>query len=73
VLLFAEGKGVEAIAEAIGRTQATVYYQIHQFNQRGLDFLQDVARKGRPLTYDELQRGAMVQAAKTKPQELGVE
>ena len=73
IMLFHEGKRVEAIAQEIGRTIATVYYQVHQFNSRGLDFLEDQQREGRPLTYNEQQRGAMVQAAKTNPQQLGLE
>jgi len=72
VLLFHEGKRVEDIAEEIGRTITTVYYQVHQFNDRGLDFLQDRQREGRPLTYDEQQRGEMVKTAKTNPQHLGL-
>lgn len=70
VKLWRAGKRAEAIAEQVGRTTATVYYQLHQFNQRGLDFLQDMARAGRPLTYDEQQRGEIVKAAKTNPQHL---
>lgn len=73
ILSFHEGKRVEAIAQEVGRTIATVYYQIHQFNDRGLDFLEDRRREGRPLTYDEQQRGEMVKAAKTHPQHLGLE
>lgn len=73
VLLFKAGQAVEAIAEKVGRTVPTVYYQVHQFNQRGLDFLMDLPREGRPLTYNEMQRGEMVKVAKTRPQELGLE
>ena len=73
ILLFQEGKRAEDIAQEIGRTIATVYYQVHQFNERGLDFLEDRRREGRPLTYDEQQRGEMVKTAKTNPQQLGLE
>ena len=72
VLLFSEGQRVEAIAQAVGRTQATVYYQVHQFNDRGLAFVDDLPRDGRPLVYDEQQRGALVKTAKTNPQQLGL-
>ena len=68
-----KGKRAEAIAHQIGRTIATVYHQVHQFNERGLAFLQDLARAGRPLTYNENQRGQIVATAKTKPQHLGQE
>ncbi len=73
VLLFSEGKRVEAIAQAVGRTPATVYRQVHQFNERGLAFVDDLPREGRPLVYTEDQRGAIVKAAKTNPQHLGLE
>src|SRR5688500_15836153 len=73
ILERSRGKQAEAIAEQIGRTVATVYHQLHQFNERGITFLQDLARVGRPLTYDENQRGQMVATAKTKPQQLGLE
>lgn len=73
VKLWRAGKRAEEIAQQVGRTATTVYYQLNQFNQRGLDFLQDMARAGRPLTYDEHQRGAIVKAAKTNPQHLDLE
>ena len=73
VLLFREGRRVEDIAVEVGRTMATVYDQVHQFNERGLDFLDDVRREGRPLVYDQQQRGAMVKVAKTNPQHLQLE
>lgn len=73
VKLWREGKRAEDIAQQVGRTTTTVYYQLRQFNQRGLGFLRDMARAGRPLTYDEQQRGEIVKAAKTNPQHLNCE
>jgi transposase len=70
VLLVAAGQRAQAVAEQVGRTVATVYYQVRQFNARGLDFLNDVRREGRPWVYDQQQRGQIVQAAKTNPQDL---
>ena len=70
VLLFSEGKRVGDIAQAVGRTPASVYYQVHQFNDRGLAFVDDLPREGRPLVYNEQQRGEIVKAAKTNPQHL---
>ncbi|MEO8395539.1 MAG: helix-turn-helix domain-containing protein [Chloroflexota bacterium] len=63
----------EAIAQEVGCNVTTVYYQLHQFNARGLGFLEDGARSGRPPHYDEQQRGQMVMIAKTKPEQLGLE
>lgn len=73
ILMFQEGKRVEDIAQHIGRTGATVYYQVHQFNDRGLAFVEDLPREGRPLVYNEQQRGEIVKAAKTNPQHLNLE
>jgi len=72
VLLRREGVSVEAIAQQVGCHVNTIYYHLQQFTQRGLEFLQDLPRSGRPLIYKEQQRGEMVQAAKTKPQHLGL-
>src|SRR5215216_3971687 len=63
----------EAIAQAVGCNVTTVYYQLHQFNARGMAFLEDAPRSGRPLHYAEEQRGQMVVTAKTKPEQLGLE
>lgn len=73
VLLFSQGNRVEDIAQEVGRTPATVYYQVHQFNDRGLAFVEDLPREGRPLVYSEHQRGEIVKAAKTNPQHLDLE
>ncbi len=67
-----QGQRVEEVASQVGRSIATIYNQIHQFNQRGLGFLQDLPRAGRPDTYDQVQRGQMVLTAKTKPEQLGL-
>lgn len=72
VLGWLAGQRAEDIAQQIGRTATTVYYQLHQFNERDLAFLEDMARAGRPLAYDDQQRGQMVLTAKTKPDQLGL-
>jgi len=63
----------EVIAEEVGCHVTTVYYQLRQFNARGLEFLEDASRSGRPLHYDEQQRGQIVVTAKTKPEQVGLE
>ena len=63
----------EVIAQEVGCHVTTVYYQLHQFNARGLGFLEDAPRSGRPNHYDEQQRGQIVVTAKTKPEQLGLE
>lgn len=62
----------KVIAAEVGCHITTVYAQLHQFNERGLRFLEDGFRSGRPLQYDEQQRGQMVVTAKTKPEQLGL-
>jgi transposase len=64
------GEKAEAIADQVGRSTATVYNQVNAFIARGMDFLDDIPRSGRPQTYTETQRGDMVVAAKTHPQQL---
>ncbi|NJO84689.1 MAG: helix-turn-helix domain-containing protein, partial [Blastochloris sp.] len=59
-------------ARQVGCNVVTVYYQLHQFNARGMAFVEDAPRSGRPRRYDEQQRGQLVLAAKTKPEQLGL-
>lgn len=70
VLGWLAGKKAEEIAEQVGRSTATVYNQVNAFNARGMAFVDDILRCGRPPTYNETQRGEMVLAAKTHPQQL---
>ena len=72
ILGWLAGQGARVIAEQVGCNVTTVYYQLHQFNARGLGFLEDAPRSGRPLHYDEQQRGQLVVSAKTKPEKLGL-
>ena|SRR5579871_3026481 len=67
ILAVPEGQRREEIARAVGRSVATIYHQIHQFNQRGLSFLEDAPRAGRPDTYKQRQRGQLVLTVKTNP------
>lgn len=71
VVLFLQGHTPETIADAVGCALATVYNQLSAFNQRGLAFLKDAPRSGRPLTYTEAVRGQIVATAKTAPEQLG--
>lgn len=70
VLGFLEGHKVQALAEEVGRSEATVYNQLHFFMERGIDFLTDRQRPGRPETYTEQVRGKIVSIAKTHPEQL---
>ncbi|MBN8635500.1 MAG: helix-turn-helix domain containing protein [Anaerolineae bacterium] len=72
ILGWLAGQAPAVTAEQVGCHITTVYYQLHQFNARGLAFLEDAPRSGRPLHYDEQQRGQLVVTAKTKPETLGL-
>ena len=73
ILGWLAGQRPAVTAAQVGCNVTTVYYQLQQFNERGLGFLEDASRSGRPLTYDEQQRGQMVLTAKTKPEQLGLD
>ena len=72
ILGWLAGQGARVIAAQVGCHVTTVYYQLHQFNARDLDFLEDAPRSGRPMIYDEHQRGQFVLTAKIKPEQLGL-
>jgi transposase len=72
ILGWLAGQLPAVTAEQVGCHITTVYYQLHQFNARGLAFLDDAPRSGRPLHDDEQQRGQLVVSAKTKPETLGL-
>jgi transposase len=71
VLGVQRGERVVILAQQVGRSTATIYNQVQQFNARGLDFLEDLPRSGRPETYSEEARGQIIVTAKTHPQQLG--
>jgi transposase len=73
ILGWLAGQRPAVTAAQVGCNVTTVYYQLQQFNERGVGFLEDAPRSGRPLTYDEQQRGQMVLTAKTKPEHLGLD
>lgn len=72
ILGWLAGQHPTVTAQQVGCTVNTIYHQLHQFNNRGLAFLDDAPRSGRPLQYDEEQRGQLVMTAKTKPETLGL-
>jgi transposase len=70
ILGIVRGERTVKLAERVGRSVATIYNQVHQFNARGLGFLEDLPRSGRPETYSEEERGHIIATAKTQPQQL---
>src|SRR3954470_11642410 len=70
--LSAQGWWVSDIARMVRVTPQVVRKWIKRFNAAGLDGLQDQPRSGRPATYTAEQIGAVVTAALTKPETLGL-
>ena len=70
ILGVQSGERAVILAQQVGRSAATIYNQVRQFNARGLDFLEDLPRSGRPETYSEEARGQIIATAKTHPQQL---
>ena len=74
ILLLSDQK-VKAtqISRLIGNHPNIVRARIHRFNEEGIESaLCDRPRTGRPLTYDENQRGIIISTARTSPKALGV-
>lgn len=72
VWLSAEGRRVAAIAEEVGCHAQTVRLWLTRFDASGLAGLHDQPRPGGPATYTPEQVGAVVAAALTDPQALGL-
>ena len=72
ILALADGEKARAVAQQFKVCEASVHYRRKRFNEAGLAGLEDLPRSGRPETYDETQRGQMVLAAKTHPEQLGM-
>lgn len=72
VWLSAQGESVAAIAAALGCSAGTVRRRLRRFDTAGLAGLDDAARSGRPSTYSAEAVGAVVAAALTDPQTLGL-
>lgn len=72
VWLSSQGRRVAAIAAEVGCSGPTVRTWIARFNAAGLDGLADAGRSGRPPTYTAEEIGAVVGAALTKPEDLGL-
>ena len=66
------GQRAPAIARDLGLSPDTVRLWLKRFNQHGLDGLEDQPRSGRPATYTAEEIGAVIEAALTKPEALGL-
>ena len=66
------GRPVRAVAADLRLAAETVRFWVKRFNGAGVDGLADAPRSGRPATYTPEQVGAVIAAALTKPQALGL-
>src|SRR4051794_4572552 len=67
-----EGLKAPEIGARMDLCGATVRHWLKRFNARGLPGLEEDVRSGRPPTYSAEQRGAVIEAALTRPAELGL-
>src|SRR5215211_6232000 len=67
-----EGRSAPEIAAKMGLCGATVRFWLKRFNERGLLGLEEDMRSGRPPTYTAEERSAVIDAALSRPAELGL-
>lgn len=72
VLLSNQGLTAREIAERLECNERTALKWIGRFNRHGVAGLEEVLREGRPRVYGPEDVGAVIQAALTPPQELGL-
>jgi transposase len=72
VLHALEGLKAPEISARMDLCGATVRHWLKRFNARGLDGLKEDVRSGRPPTYSAEQRSAVINAALTRPADLGL-
>ena len=67
-----EGLKAPEIGARMDLCGATVRHWLKRFNARGLQGLEEDVRTGRPPTYSAEQRSAVIDAALTRPADLGL-
>ena len=72
VLHALEGLKAPEISARMELCGATVRHWLKRFNARGLEGLEEDVRSGRPPTYSAEQRSAVINAALSRPAELGL-
>jgi transposase len=72
VLLSNQGFTAREIAERLDCNERTALKWIGRFDRHGVAGLEEVLRTGRPRVYGPEDVGAVIQAALTPPQELGL-
>ena len=72
VLLAVEGREAREIAEELRWHAKTARFWLKRFNAHGLGGLEESERPGRPPIYSADQVGAVIEAALTRPADLGL-
>lgn len=72
VLLALEGRKAEEIGGALRLNARTARFWLKRFNAHGLAGLEESDRPGRPPVYSTEQVGAVIEAALTRPADLGL-
>jgi transposase len=72
VLSSNQGYTAREIAEKLGCNERTALKWINRFNRYGVAGLEEGTREGQPRAYGPEDVGAVIQAALTPPQELGL-
>ena len=67
VLMAAEGRPADVIAQQVGRSAETVRRQRASYERHGLDGLRDRPKTGRPLTHGHEVRAKLIALACTRP------
>ncbi len=70
--LGSEGQSVPHIAEMLGLHEKTIRKWFKRFEQAGLAGLEDAPRSGAPTRYTAENKARVLQAARTRPSELGL-
>ena len=70
--LGSEGKSVQQIAKSLNINEKTVRKWFKRFEDLGLAGLEDAPRSGAPSRYTAENKARVLQAARTRPSELGL-
>ena len=71
IWLASQGESAPEIAQQLGVGPDMVRLRLKRFNEQGRQGLDEASRSGRPTTYTPEEVSAVIQAALSKPQELG--
>ncbi len=70
--LGSDGQSVPHIAQMLGLNEKTIRKWFKRFEQAGLAGLEDAPRSGAPTRYTAENKARVLQAARTRPSELGL-